>query len=93
MSVNQRSSRRSAWGAVGFAVEQPQLLGGDPGSADLLVVVAGLESGDHPHPGSFGVVFVAASEQSADPEQRVVAVAAVTERVVLHSPANLVERV
>ena len=37
------------------------------------------------------MVFVAAAEQSADPEQRVVAVAAVTERVVLHPPANLVD--
>jgi len=79
--------------AVGFAVEQPQFLGGDPGTADLLVVVAGLKPGEHPCQGSIGVVFDAAAQQPPDPIQRVVTIAAVAQRLLLHPAADLVEGV
>jgi len=37
--------------------------------ADLLVVVAGVEPGQHPLPGVLGVVVGSAAQQPADPEQ------------------------
>jgi hypothetical protein len=37
-------------GPGGVAVKQPQLLGGDPGAADLLVVIVGVQPGRHPRP-------------------------------------------
>jgi hypothetical protein len=42
-------------GPVGFAVEQPRLLGGDQGVADLLVDVAAVEPGEQPIPGPLGM--------------------------------------
>ena len=45
-------------GGVGVAVEQAQLLGGDPGRGDLAVGVAGAEPGQQPLPGAPGVVVV-----------------------------------
>src|ERR671912_2972675 len=44
-----------------LSIQKPEVLGGDPGSADLLVVVAGGEPGQQPRPGPFGVVLVPAA--------------------------------
>ena len=56
--------RRSGAVPVGFVVDQPQVLGGDPGPGKLLVGgVTGVEPGEQPGPGPLGVVVVAAAQQ------------------------------
>ena len=78
---------------VGLAVDQSQPRGGDPGPPDLLVVgVARLESGQQPVPGMVGEVLGAAAQQPANPEQRIVAAAAVTEGQLMDPVAHLVHR-
>jgi hypothetical protein len=76
----------------GVSEEQPQLLGGDPGPADLLVDVAGLEPGEQPRPRAVGVVFLAAAQNPPDPKQRVVAATSVSEGVLLDSTTDLLKR-
>jgi len=44
------------------AVEQPQVLGGDPGGSDLSVDVADVEPGQQPVPGQVGQVLVPAAQ-------------------------------
>ena len=72
-------------------VDQPEVLGGDPSSGDLLVIVAGVESDQHPGPGVLTVMIVSATQQPADPEQRITLAAPVAEGVVLDPSADLVD--
>src|SRR5829696_2403679 len=78
---------------VGAAVEQPQLLGGDPRVADLLVRVAGSQSGEHPCPGLLAVVVMAAAQQPSDAEQWVAGMPAPVQGVLLNPTADLVQGV
>lgn len=79
--------------AAGLGEEQPQILGGDPGPADLFVVgVPGVQAGQQPFPGPVAEVVRAAAQQPANREQRVVASAAVPGGLLLHSAAYLVHR-
>jgi hypothetical protein len=43
-------------------VDQPQVLGGDPGGGDLSVDVADVQAGQQPVPGDVGEVFVPAAQ-------------------------------
>ena len=78
---------------VWFAVQQSQLLGGDPGPAGLLVDVAGVKAGEQPIPRPLGVMLEPAAQHPADAVQRVVAASAVPGRLVLHPAADLVHGV
>ena len=49
-------------GAVTGSVDPTQVLGSDPGLADLLVDVAGIQTGQQPCPGPVGEVFGAAAQ-------------------------------
>jgi hypothetical protein len=52
-------------------VQQPQVLGGDPGGGDLPVDVAGVEPGQQPVPGDVGEVLVTAAQDPPDRVRRV----------------------
>lgn len=70
--------------------DRPEVLGVDPTQPDLLVDFAAGERGEQPGPASVGERVVAAAEQSPDPEQGVVAAAAVPGRVLLDPAAHVV---
>jgi hypothetical protein len=77
---------------VGAGEDQPQVLGGDPGSGELLVGgVAGVQAGEQPRPGAVGVVLMAAAQQPADPEQRIIPPAAVPGEFLLDAAADVVD--
>jgi hypothetical protein len=78
---------------VGFAVEQPQLLGGDPRALPLAVEISASRPASIRFHDFLRVVFVAAAQQPPDPKQRVVLVTAMTHRLFLHPAADLVQRV
>jgi hypothetical protein len=73
-------------------VDQPQVLGGDPGPGELLVGgVTGVEPGQQPSPRSVGVVIVAAAQQPADAVERITGTAAVPALLALDAAADLVD--
>ena len=81
----------SASSRVSGAVQQSQVLGGDPGGGDLPVDVADVQPGQQPVPGAVGQVLVAAAQYPADRVQRVVLAAAVTQVVLLHPAAHVID--
>lgn len=64
---------------------------GQVGGGDLAVGVAVVEPAQHPVERAVGEAFVGAQQPPADPVQGVVAVAALSERVLLNAAADLVE--
>ena len=76
-----------------LSVEKSEFLSGDPGPADLLVVVAGGEPAHQSGPRLLAVVVIAAAQQPANPEQRVAGVPLVAKGLLLDSAADLVEGV
>ena len=61
---------------IAAVVDQPEVLGGDPGSGELFIRgVAGVEAGQQPLPGALGVVVMASAQQPADAIEGVVAAA------------------
>jgi hypothetical protein len=78
-------------GAVAAVVDQPQVLGGDPGSGELFIVgVPGIKPGQQPLPRALGVVVMASAQQPADAIERVVAAAAVPGVLALNASADIV---
>jgi hypothetical protein len=65
------------------AVEQPQVLGGDPGRGHVAVGVAEVEPAQQPDPGQVGVVVVVAAQDPADAVERVAGPAGVPEGLLL----------
>ena len=78
---------------VGDVIDASQGLVGVPGQADLAFGVACIEQSPQPDPPVVGDALRGRHEQFADPVQRVVFAAAVPERVVLDSAADLVKGV
>ena len=75
------------------AVEQPQLLSGDPRGGDFAVGVAEVQAVQQPGPGQVRVVVVAAAQDPANAVERVAGPAAVPEGLLLDPAADLVDRV
>jgi hypothetical protein len=73
-------------------VDQPKVLGGDPGSSELLVVgIAGVESGQQLGPGVVAVVVGGAAQQPADAIERIVSAPAVAGLLAWDAAADLVD--
>jgi hypothetical protein len=79
----------AAWAALG-RLGRTQLLIGRPGHGHLVVRVAGIETGVELRELAFGEVFVAVA-QPADLVERIVAVPAPVQGVLLDAAAHLVE--
>jgi hypothetical protein len=72
-------------------VDRAELLVALPGQVDLTVWVAGVQAGDYLGLLLVGEVLHAVAEQAADLVERVVFVAPVAHRVLLHPTADLVD--
>lgn len=72
-------------------VEGAQVLGEPPGDADLAVGVAVLEPGPQPPPGIHGQPVGPAAQHPPDAVQRVVAVPAAMQGLLLHAVADLID--
>jgi len=73
-------------------VDQPQVLRGDPGAGELLVIgVAGVEPGEQPFLRALGVMVMAAAQEAADPVERVAGAAAVPGLFTLDAVADVVD--
>ena len=81
----------AALGLLRVPVGQAQTLGDGPGEADFFVLEAGVEGGGQAGPLPVGELLRTGSEDVADPVERVVAVTAVSEGVLLDPAADLVD--
>ncbi len=72
------------------AVDVPQVLQRDPHLGELAAGVAGVDAGQQPSPGGWGVPFRAAQKHPANAVERIALAAAVAQSVVLHPAADLI---
>ncbi len=73
------------------AVEQAQVLGGDPRQPDLLVDAAGFRAGEQPIPSVVGEVLMPPSQDPPDPVRRVLPPPAVAGAVLLDTAADVID--
>ena len=77
---------------IAAVVDQPEVLGGDPGSGELLIRgVTGVEAGQQSLPRALAVVVIASAQQPADALERILTAAAAPGVLALDASTDLVD--